>query len=350
MKWNSLVLSLSIGLLVVSCGGESVEEKAAKKEAADNQRYDLSLAQKLEFFVPIKGDAKSDANPLTAEKVALGQKLYFDNRLSKGETQSCNTCHNLATYGVDNLSTSPGDKGENGDRNSPTTLNAALHANQFWDGRAAHVEEQAGMPITNPVEMAIPSEQFLENRLSGIDEYVKMFAAAYPDEEQPITYANLRKAIGAFERKLVTPSRFDDYLKGDKSALTIQEKQGMATFVNVGCTNCHNGIAVGGNMIQKFGVHYPYWEYTKSAHIDNGRMNVSGDSIDQFMFKTPSLRNIEKTSPYFHDGSVASLSEAIRIMGKVQLDVDLTESQVANLEAFLTSMTGEVPQKYQASL
>lgn len=350
MKWNSLLFAATTGLVLISCGGESAEEKAAKKEAKQNQRYDLSLADKLELFAPIMGDATSDENPLTAEKVALGQKLYFDNRLSKGETQSCNTCHNLATYGVDNLPTSPGDKGENGDRNSPTTLNAALHANQFWDGRAAHVEEQAGMPITNPVEMAIPSEKFLEDRLRGIEEYVKMFAAAYPEDAQPVTYANLRSAIGAFERKLVTPSRFDEYLKGDKSALTLQEKQGMATFVNVGCTTCHSGVAVGGSMIQKFGVHHPYWEYTKSAHIDNGRMNVTGDSIDQFMFKTPSLRNIEKTGPYFHDGSVTSLTEAIKIMGKVQLDVDLTESQLANLEAFLKSMTGEVPLRYQASL
>lgn len=346
---NFILIAIS-GAMLASCGGESAEEKAAKKAAKEHARYDLSLADKLDLFTPILGDATTDENPITAQKVALGQKLYFDNRLSKEGTQSCNTCHNLATYGVDNLPTSPGDAGKNGDRNSPTVLNAALHANQFWDGRAAHVEEQAGMPITNPVEMAIPSEKFLEERLRGIEEYVKLFAAAYPEETQPITYSNLRLAIAAFERKLVTPSRFDDYLKGNKDALTLQEKQGMATFVNTGCTTCHSGIAVGGNMIQKFGVHYNYWDYTKSAHIDNGKMNVTGDSIDQFMFKAPSLRNIEKTAPYFHDGSVASLTEAIKIMGKVQLNVDLSDSQVANLEAFMKSMTGTVPEKYQSSL
>lgn len=345
-KWVSLALAIGI---LASCASPSMEEKEAAILVQQNLRYDLSLSDKKQFFEPVYGDAESDENPLTAQKVALGHKLYFENQLSKDGNISCNSCHNLATYGVDHLPTSPGDAGQNGDRNSPTVLNAALHANQFWDGRAAHVEEQAGMPIMNPVEMAIPNEAFLEKRLRAMPEYQRLFAVAYPDVQQPITYQNMQQAIAAFERKLITPSRFDEYLKGNNEALSLQEKQGMATFVNVGCTNCHSGVAVGGNMIQKFGVFHDYWTYTQSNHIDQGKMNVTGDSIDQFMFKAPSLRNIEKTAPYFHDGSVASLTDAIKIMGKVQLDVDLSDTQVANLEAFLHSMTGEVPAQYQTA-
>ncbi|MCF8257808.1 MAG: cytochrome-c peroxidase [Flavobacteriales bacterium] len=295
------------------------------------------------MFKPLPASSENPDNPITKEKVKLGQVLYFDKRLSLDGTQSCNTCHNLATFGVDNLATSPGDAGKNGDRNSPTSLNAALHTTQFWDGRAKDVEEQAGMPITNPVEMAIPNEDFLVKRLKDIDLYQKLFAAAYPDDKAPVSYLNLKKAIGAFERQLLAPSKWDSYLGGHANALSLAEKKGLQTFINVGCTSCHGGELLGGNMFQKFGVHHDYWEHTKSVKVDEGRFTVTGLDADKYMFKVPSLRNVAKTAPYFHDGSVADLNSAVKIIAKVNLNKDLTDDEVKNIVTFLEALTGELP-------
>ncbi|WP_457617889.1 cytochrome-c peroxidase, partial [Lutibacter sp.] len=288
--------------------------------------------------------AESKSNPLTKEKVALGKKLFLDKRLSKDNTQSCNTCHNLKTYGVDNLSTSPGNNGGFGTRNSPTVFNAALHVAQFWDGREPDVEAQAGGPILNPVEMAMPSEKVVVERLSKIDEYNKLFANVFPNEKNPITYKNIQKAIGAFERTLITPSRFDDFIKGDLSALTTEEKEGLQLFIDKGCVACHSGNAIGGNVFQKFGVYDDYWKYTKSKKIDNGKFDVTKNENDKYIFKSPSLRNIEKTYPYFHDGSVKDLKEAVSIMAKIQLNKDLSEKELNALVVFLNSLTAKTPE------
>lgn len=315
-----------------SCG---TSEKRTQEEI-DNARYDIILEDKLSMF----GALPEVKNP-GSNKSKLGYVLYYDNRLSKDGTQSCNTCHNLSTFGVDLLPTSPGDLGKNGDRNSPTVLNAALHHTQFWDGRAKDVEEQAGMPILNPVEMNIPSESFLIGRLKGIPLYQKMFADAYPSDKDPITYKNLREAIGSFERELITPSRFDNYVKGDKAALTLDEKKGMLTFIESGCTTCHAGVLLGGDMFQKFGVMKPYHTFTASEKLDYGMYALSKDSNELFMFKVPSLRNIGKTSPYFHDGSVSDLSKAVDIMGHTQLDIKLSESEISKIVTFLHALTGD---------
>lgn len=338
------VLALSVSLM--ACGGAQ-QEKEKSQEQIENERYDASLSDKLGVFNKLPETAENEANPATPEKISLGHKLYFDTQLSKNNTISCNSCHNLEKFGVDNLPTSPGDAGENGGRNSPTVLNAALHSKQFWDGRAADVEQQAGMPILNPIEMAIPSESFLIDRLSKSEEYKKQFAAAFPSSKNPVTYENLRLAIAAFERQLITPSRFDEYLNGKKDALTLAEKKGLTSFINVGCTTCHNGEAIGGAMFQKFGVHQNYWELTKSKVIDEGKSVVSGVPEEKYVFKVPSLRNIEKTAPYFHDGSVADLNEAVTIMAKAQLNVELSDSEKSNIIAFLKSLTGTVPAVYQ---
>ena len=294
------------------------------------------------MFQPLPKIAENTKNPITAAKIALGKKLYFEKQLSKDNTQSCNTCHNLDTFGVDNQPFSKGNDGKLGGRNSPTTLNAALHSTQFWDGREPDVEAQAGGPILNPVEMAMPSEEAVVKRLSGIKEYPDLFAKAFP-EDPKITYDNLKKAIGAFERKLITPSKFDTYLKGDDSALSTQEKQGLQTFIESGCIACHLGPLLGGNMFQKFGVYSEYWKATKSKNIDNGRFDLTKKEAEKYFFKVPSLRNIAKTGPYFHDGSVSDLKEAIAIMAKIQLNKDLTSKQVDDLAAFMNSLTGEVP-------
>jgi cytochrome c peroxidase len=218
---------------------------------------------------------------------------------------------------------------------------------QFWDGRAKDVEEQAGMPILNPVEMAIPNEKFLLDRLAAIEMYRKLFKSAFPDEANPITYKNIEKAIAVFERDLITPSRFDQYKDGDKSALSLEEKKGLLTFINIGCTNCHNGVALGGTTIQQFGAYDDYWKYTGSKAIDKGKGALTKDKLDDYYFKTPSLRNIAETSPYFHDGSVKTLEEAVDIMAKIQLRYNLSESEKSNLVAFLGSLNGNVPLMYQ---
>jgi cytochrome c peroxidase len=345
MNKRLILALLSVpAMFMISCSDGSPSKLLLEE---DGRAYDLALADKLDVFAVLSKSAPNPANPSTPEKVKLGHALYFDTRLSKEGNISCNSCHNLATFGVDNLPTSPGDDGTFGDRNSPTVLNAALHSMQFWDGRARDVEEQAGMPILNPVEMAIPSREFLVNRLKGIDLYVEMFQKAFPEDPNPLNYTNIEKAIAAFERELLTPSRFDKYLAGDKNALSVQEKKGLLSFVLTGCTSCHSGELLGGTSFQRFGVYDDYWKHTGSKKIDKGRFEVTGNSLDEFVFKVPSLRNIEKTWPYIHDGSVESLAKTIEIMGHIQLNRQLTKEQITNIEAFLKSLTGEVPKKFQ---
>jgi cytochrome c peroxidase len=342
MKKEFLYVFFAVAL--VSCGESETKEVAATQPetAPVTSKYEALDEQARTFFGSLPEVAENPNNPLTAEKVLLGKTLYFDNRLSKDNTQSCNTCHNLNTYGVDNNSFSEGNDGGLGGRNSPTTLNAALHISQFWDGREPDVEAQAGGPILNPVEMAMPSEEAVVERLSDIDEYIDLFDAAFPEAEEAITYNNLKLAIGAFERKLITPSAFDNYIAGDDNAFTDAEKDGLQTFVSSGCVTCHAGALLGGAMYQKFGVYGDYWEMTKSEKVDNGRFDVTGNEVDKYQFKVPSLRNIAKTGPYFHDGSVADLKDAIRIMAKLQVNKDLTDDEVASIEVFLNSLTGEV--------
>jgi len=294
-------------------------------------------------FRPLPGDAPSDTNPVTTAKVELGKALYFDPRLSKEGNISCDSCHTLARFGVDQLSTSPGDAGEHGERNSPTVLNAALHAAQFWDGRAEDVETQAGMPILNPVEMAIPSERFLVDRLAAVPGYRERFAAAFPGEAEPLTYANIGRALAAFERTLLTPAPFDAYLRGDRGALTAEEKEGLQTFLDLGCSSCHNGAAVGGYAFRKFGLSEPYWVHTGSPKVDQGRAKVTGDDSDLYVFKVAALRNVAETYPYFHDGSVTTLEQAVSVMAHVQTGTNLEPDQARTVAAFLGSLTGEVP-------
>jgi cytochrome c peroxidase len=350
MKMSSLsnLKSLVFGgllLSVVACNSntETEEIKDVTKDEVKVDAYPELQNQSLKFFGALPKVAENPENPVTDEKVALGKKLYFDNILSKDNKQSCNTCHNVDTYGVDNNSFSVGNDGGLGGRNSPSTFNAALHIAQFWDGREPDVEAQAGGPVLNPVEMAMPNEKAVVDRLKKVDEYQTLFASAFPDDKNPITFDNLKKAIGAYERKLITPSKFDDYLAGDVSALSDDEKEGLNTFINVGCTSCHNGAILGGTMFQKFGTFGDYWELTKSEKIDNGKFDVSRNEADKYVFKVPSLRNVEKTYPYFHDGSVANLGEAVKIMAKLQLNKDLTDKEVNSIVTFLKTLTADIP-------
>ena len=298
---------------------------------------------RLSAFAQLPKVMTADQQAPAEALVALGRALYYDARLSKNQDVSCNSCHLLDRYGVDGAPTSTGHKGQKGGRNAPTSYNAAGHIAQFWDGRAADVEAQAKGPVLNPIEMAMPDEASVIKVLRSIPGYAPMFAAAFPVEKDPITYANMAKAIGAFERGLVTPSKIDAFLGGDDAALTEAEKRGLNTFVEVGCTDCHSGPYLGGAIYQKAGLVKPW-----PNQADAGRFEVTKNEADRMMFKVPGLRNIEKTGPYFHDGSVASLDEAIRMMGVHQLGRELTPEQIADIRAFLGSATGLLPEAYIA--
>ncbi len=324
-------------MLSAACSNFKSKDQVAQKE-------DTVLTLAKTYFQPLPAEAVNFENPLTPEKVALGKTLYYDNRLSMNNTQSCNTCHNLATFGVDNKPTSPGDLGKNGTRNSPTTLNAALHSAQFWDGRMKDVEEQAGGPMMNPIEMNMPSEKEVIARLSRFLGYRNLFAAAYPDDEDPINMENIRKSIAAFERTLITPSRFDSYLTGESAALHDKEIKGLSVYMEAGCTVCHAGALAGGTMFQKFPLIGDDYKYlTGSFTDDKGKMDVTGLESDKYVFKVPSLRNVAETGPYFHDGSVKKLDDAIDIMAKLQLSKNLKVEQITDIAVFLKSLTGEVP-------
>lgn len=330
-------------VLVFSCKQNSRDQKPALTKQSEDSL--IQLAQKTFKILPVTAESKT--NPLTPEKIKLGKILFFDVRLSKSGNNSCNSCHNLETYGVDNEATSVGDAGKHGGRNSPTVYNAALQNMQFWDGRAVDVEEQAGMPILNPVEMAIPHKGFLINRLSAIKLYQDLFKDAFPDEKKPITYENLQKAIGAFERTLLTPSRFDKYMAGDTNAITMEEKSGLRVFVQSGCTSCHNGVGVGGGTLQKFGLVTDYRTLTNSKMSDEGKKQVTHKEQDKDVFKVPELRNVKGTYPYFHDGSIARLDTAVKIMGKAQLNRDLSATEIKQVVAFLNALSGQINPAYK---
>ncbi len=294
----------------------------------------------LGMFQPILEVAENPANPITDAKVDLGRMLYYDTRLSKNRTVSCNSCHDLASFGDDGLATSKGIHDQTGGRSAPTVYNAAIHIAQFWDGRAADVEAQAVGPVLNPIEMGMPDENYVLRVLKSIPGYVEAFAKAFPEEKDPLTYANVGKAIGAFERKLMTPSRFDDFLKGDDKALTDAEKHGLNLFVTTGCTVCHNGMGVGGHLYQKLGL-VKEWP-TK----DLGRYEATKNEADKYFFKVPSLRNITETGPYLHDGSIASLEEMVSKMAEYQLGRTISEEDTKAIVTFLGSLKGRIDENY----
>lgn len=325
----SVVLLL---LAAIACG--------SKPSAVETVEIDPEF---LRNFQPAPEAMLSEKNPLTEEKVALGRMLYYETRLSKNHDISCNTCHLLDRYGVDNLPTSKGHKGQRGARNAPSTYHAAAHVVQFWDGRAADVEEQAKGPVTNPIEMAMRNADEVAAVLVSMPEYVTAFQRAFPGEKQPVTLDHAAAAIAAFERKLVTRSRWDKFLGGDGQALTNEEKAGFLAFYKAGCQACHNGPEIGGRLYQRVGLVKP-WPNQK----DQGRFEATHKEHDRMVFKAPSLRNIEKTAPYFHDGGTASLEDAVRMMGEHQVERPLTDTETRRIVAWLRTLTGEIPAGYIA--
>ncbi len=289
------------------------------------------------FFRPLPEKMPGSEND-TPEMVSLGQKLYFERGISLTKSQSCNDCHFVDHQrpGVDGLPTSPGAKGMAGPRNSPTVLNAGFQKVQFWDGRAADLVEQAKGPLLHPTEMAMATEQDVINRVRNRPDLVAAFKLAFPDQPEPVTFDNLARAIAAFERTLVTPSRFDRYLQGQTNALTLAEKRGLNTFMDMHCIECHSSIPVGGRLLRKLGVYHPY-----DNQSDLGRFEVTREEQDKFVFKVSMLRNVTLTAPYFHDGRVPTLSEAIRLMAWMQLDMEITPAEIDKIACFFRSLEAE---------
>lgn len=277
---------------------------------------------------------------LDPRRVQLGQMLFHDARLSGAQTISCASCHAAEFAGADGRVVSLGMDGKLTERNSPTVFNAAHNFRQFWDGRARDLEEQIDAPLLDPHEMASSWDEVLA-RLTADGRYRRMFAAAYRDG---VTAGNVRNAIAEFERSLVTPNApFDRFLRGDETALAPEARRGYDTFRKLGCVACHHGINVGGNSFQTMGKMADYFADRDAGHQDLGRFLVTGDPADRHVFKVPGLRNVARTAPYFHDGSVATLPEAVRVMARYQLGYELAPSQVDDLVAFLESLTGDAP-------
>lgn len=291
------------------------------------------MAQDKEPVSPIP--APKAVNPAAVE---LGKKLFFDPRLSKSGFISCNSCHNLSMGGTDNLKTSIGDRWQQGPINSPTVLNSRLNLAQFWDGRASDLKEQAGGPIANPGEMAFTHELTVET-LRSIPGYVDEFKQVFKTDK--LTIDEVTTAIAAFEETLITPnSRFDQWLDGDKKAITANELAGYQLFKDSGCVACHNGPNLGGNSFQKMGLVQAY----KTANTAEGRKGVTGKDADRLTFKVPTLRNVELTYPYFHDGEAPTLTAAVDLMGRLQLGREFSKDDNAKIVAFLKTLTGQQPQ------
>jgi cytochrome c peroxidase len=310
--------------------------------SGNNEDEDL-LKKAAQIFSPLPQVMLSKKNPVTPEKVKLGKILFYETRISVDGTVSCARCHPIGLYGADGLRKAIGNNCKVNPRNAPTIFNAAGQISAHWIGNRTDVEDQARQSVIGPPSFGMPSNEAVERRLREIKGYMDLFQKAFPKDNDPITVDNFSKAVGAFERTLVTPSRFDAFVKGDQTALTGPQKRGFKTFMETGCIMCHSSAYLGGQTYQKFGLLESYWQVTKSKDVDEGRYVVTKNESDRYVFKVPMLRNVEMTSPYFHDGSVDRLHDAVWVMGKIQLGRDLTKSQVEDILLFLRSLTGSIP-------
>jgi cytochrome c peroxidase len=303
--------------------------------SSSNKEYEGTELVVRIIFNPLPNKMPGSEND-TPQMIELGRKLFFERGISLTQSQACNDCHRLNNQnaGAEHLPTSKGASGIQGARNAPTVLNAGFQAVQFWDGRAEDLVDQVEGPLLNPIEMAMRSEEDVVQRLKSSEDYRRAFERAFP--AQPITFDNAARAIAAFERTLITPSRFDRYLKGEKQALTRAEHLGLGRFVDTGCIDCHSSHPVGGRFMRKLGVHHPY-----ANQSDTGRYAITGQEEDRFVFKACMLRNVTLTAPYFHDGHVATLGEAVRLMAWMQLDMALSPREIDEIVRFLHTLEAE---------
>jgi cytochrome c peroxidase len=309
--------------------------------AADRDSDLMSRARTL--FGPLPASMPSPDNPITPEKVKLGRALFWETRISVDGTVSCAKCHPLGLYAADGLKKAIGNTCKENPRNTPTLFNAASQISEHWIGNRTSVEDQAKQALVGPPSFGMPNYESVEKILKEMKGYVAMFKEAFPSDKDPVTADNFAKAVGAFERTLMTPAPFDDFLQGNAAAMTEQQKRGLKTFMDTGCPTCHFSPYLGGQLYQKFGLIEPYAKYTKSEKVDEGRFAITKNPVEKFFFKVPVLRNVAETPPYFHDGSVARLINAVTIMAKIQLAKDLTPEQADDVVSFLTALTGRIP-------
>ncbi len=314
------------------------------------QTEDLTglLEQAREIFKPLSKDMGTTEFPITEARAALGRMLFFDPRITIDANVACATCHQPALYGTDALPKSIGVQQRPHPRNAPTVLNAALSITH-WRGDRENVEDQVIKALTSPISGGHPTEKAAADRVARIPGYVPAFKAAFPHDANPVTARNIAKAIGAYERTLVTPAPFDAYLAGNVQALSSAAEDGLQKFIETGCAACHQGVGVGGAMYTKFGLGEEYWKATGSQLIDKGRIDVTNNPGDLYVFRVPSLRNVAMTPPYFHDGSVANLPDAVTVMARVQLGMDLSDVDTRAIVTFLESLTGALPETFRAS-
>ncbi len=326
MTTRYLALTTAMALIAMS----GVAQAESLRETA------LDLFKPLPSTTPAVKD-----NPITDAKIALGKALFFDPRMSASGVFSCNSCHNLATGGDDNLETSIGHGWQKGPRNAPTALNSVFNEAQFWDGRAADLAEQAKGPVQAGVEMANTPDNVVAT-LTSMPQYVEWFGAAFEGEPDPVTFDNFAKAIEAFEATLITPAPFDAWLNGDDGAMSAQQLAGLEQFIDLGCVSCHSGINVGGHGYYPFGlIEKPGADVLPVG--DKGRFAVTETADDEYVFRASPLRNIAVTAPYFHSGKVWDLKVAVQIMAESQLGEEISDSSADEIVAFLESLTGEMP-------
>ncbi len=294
------------------------------------------------YFQVLPGKMISGDNLITPEKTKLGKMLFYDTRLSIDGTTSCFKCHWMNLYGTDGLKKSIGNNYRLNPRNAPTVLNSALQISQHWIGNRKSVEDQAQKALLGHGSYGLESYEQAEEKMNFIAGYQGLFKEAFPNDSVPLNARNFGLAVGAWERTLVTPSRFDQFLKRHPNALTEKEQKGLKIFMDTGCKDCHNRVLVGGGQYEKFGIIEPYWKLIGSTEIDSGRFAVTGDTADLYVFKVPPLRNVEMTAPYFHDGSVDNLHRVVPMMARLQLGKELSSDQANHIVAFLKSLTGKI--------
>ena len=333
-----------VGVVVITTVLVTVTFQAVRAEDAAGL---LIRAQAL--FQPLPQEAETAASPTSLARVALGRMLFFDPRWTVEGNVSCATCHQPALYGTDALARSIGAQHRTHPRHAPTILNAGLNFVQHWWGDRKTLEEQAEQALVGVFSSGQPDHAAVTARLEAIDGYAPLFQQALPDEATPMTSANIGKALGAYERTLLTPAPFDAFLRGETHALPPRAQAGLEHFMSRGCAACHNGVGIGGQMFQKFGLVEEYWKATGSQEIDKGRFGVTQDPADLYVFKVPSLRNVAMIPPYFHDGSVATLDEAVKVMCRVQLGVALPDAEISEIVAFLGTLTGALPTGFAAA-
>lgn len=337
MTKRTAVLGLGV-LALVSCGKEEPEHHRKKvSELAAPAGVEVDQA-KTAMFGALPSVFESKTNPATDDRVALGRLLFHDPRLSKARDLSCSTCHDLEHYGTDARDFSVIGKGKKEMRNTPPVYDAAGQFVQFWDGRSETVEDVVKAHLLDAAEMAMPDDKHVVAAVKAVPDYAASFKKAFPDDAEPVTLENVAKAIGAFERKLVTPSKWDRFLGGDKGALTDDEKKGFLKFVEVGCPTCHVGPLVGGTMYQKLGKEKPW-----PNQEDKGRSRVTKAASDDMMFKVAQLRNIEHTAPYFHDATGKTLEAAVKTMALHQLNKELSDDDTKSIVLWLKTLSGAVP-------